>query len=241
MKRKRREGIAKKMKHWLATILNLRVCFAPSRLRVSALLILFIAIGCSPKTSPPPIKGHVVLIRGFQDWYSTGIDELGKELHAAGCDATVFPQSESKAVGESLATSAERPLVLIGFSYGADDVITIARKLAKSDKTVDLLITIDPVTPSRVPANVRLCVNYYQSNGLADAFPWLRGVPLKTDDPLTPLDNFDLRKNRTDLLQSDTSHATIAGHKKLHEEIVWRTVGVVSPAGTLWNSTAPAP
>ncbi len=145
----------------------------------------------------------------------------------------VYPQKESKQVGDSLAASAQRPLVLIGFSYGADDVIRISRRLEKLDKTVDLLITIDPVTPPRVPANVRSSVNYYQSNGLADALPWLRGVALTSDDPSTPLVNADLRKTRKDLLQPDTSHATIAGHAKLHAEIVRQVVGVVAPARTL--------
>jgi hypothetical protein len=79
-------------------------------------------------------------------------------------------------------------------------------------------------------------VNYYQSNGATRRVPWLRGIPLLKDDPSTPLDNFDLRKIRTDLLQPDTSHGTIASHRKLHDEIVRRTVGVMTPARTLSGS-----
>jgi pimeloyl-ACP methyl ester carboxylesterase len=149
----------------------------------------------------------------------------------------VLPQSASGALGDALlARRTDAPLVLIGFSYGADDVLRIARRLSKAKRRVDLLITIDPVTPPRVPANVGACVNYYQSNGAMDLFPWLRGVPLTADREAAAPTNFNLRKHRRDLLQPNTSHATIASHAGLQGEIVQRVVGVVAPAGTLSGS-----
>ena len=72
-----------------------------------------------------------------------------------------------------------QPIVLIGFSYGADDVILIARQLNEKQLPVDLLITIDPVTPAKIPSNVKRCVNFYEPNGIWDIFPWLRGVPVE--------------------------------------------------------------
>jgi hypothetical protein len=200
--------------------------------------VVCLLTGCQsqPKSLAPKPRPHVILIRGFQDWYSTGIDKLADELCANGIDATVYAQADSKSAGDALLAETPHPLVLIGFSYGADDVVRISRRLMKANKTVDLLVAIDPVTPPKVPANVARCVNYYQSNGARDVFPWLRGIPLSKDDPDTPLYNFDLRKDRTDLLQPDTSHATIASHQKLHDEIVARTVGVVRPARTLSGS-----
>ena len=41
------------------------------------------------------------------------------------------------------------PLVLIGFSYGADDAVQVAAKLSRAGIPIDLLLTIDPVTPPR--------------------------------------------------------------------------------------------
>jgi hypothetical protein len=82
--------------------------------------------------------------------------------------------------------------------------------------------SFDPVTPKPVPENVRQCFNYFQSNGVWDFFPWLRGVPLKSDGPA--IHNLNLRVDRQDLLQPDTSHATIAGNPLLHREIVQRVL-----------------
>ena len=200
--------------------------------------LLLNAVGCGTKAQPlPRDDAQVYLLRGYRDWYSTGINDLGRQLQSRGFDAVVLPQSDSGKLGKSLVgRSRSRPLVLIGFSYGANDVIRIARRMAKTGLRVDLLITIDPVTPPRVPANVEACANYYQSNGPADLLPWLRGVPVSCDKNAATPTNFNLRTHRKDLLQADTSHATIAGHEKLHVEIVQRVVGVLAPAGTLSGS-----
>ncbi|HEV7301858.1 MAG TPA: hypothetical protein VGN72_21155 [Tepidisphaeraceae bacterium] len=185
----------------------------------------------------PRDDAQVYLLRGYRDWYSTGINDLGRQLQHRGIDSVVLPQKNSGELGEALlGRDGSQPLVLVGFSYGADDVIRIARRMAKVGKPVDLLITIDPVTPPRLPANVRACVNYYQSNGVADALPWLRGVRLSADRGAVAPINHNLRNDRKDLLQPDTSHATIAGHAKLHDEIVQRVVGVVAPVSTLSGS-----
>ncbi len=196
--------------------------------------MLVILTGCQ---SSPPIypNADVYLIRGHRDWYSTGVDKLGATLSAAHREAVVLPQSMSGRLGDTLANAPTRqkPIVLIGFSYGADDAIRIARRLAKVGQPVDLLITIDPVTPTRVPANVKRCINYYQSNGIADVLPWLRGVPLKAETGKTSLTNFDLRKTRVDLLEPGTSHATISSNEKLHVEIVNETIGVTPAIVTL--------
>jgi pimeloyl-ACP methyl ester carboxylesterase len=122
--------------------------------------------------------------------------------------------------GDNGGTSRE-PLVLIGHSYGADDSIRIARELEKSGIDVDLLILMDPVTPPPVPLNVRACRNYYQSNGAADALPWLRGVAVKpAPEFVGRLDNIDLRRDRTDLLESKTNHFNIEKNEKLHAAII---------------------
>jgi len=163
-------------------------------------------------------RGHVVLVRGFQDWYSTGIDELTHELTLAGIDAHAYPEDRWRDVAEMLAASStDQPLVLIGFSYGADDVVAIAREL---HRPVDLLMAIDPVTPDAVPANVVRCVNFYQSNGPMDMLPWLRGIPLAREGTSSqPLQNIDIRQ-RPDLLEPNTSHATIAANRKVHAAMI---------------------
>jgi hypothetical protein len=165
------------------------------------------------KTAPP----RVCLVRGYLDWYSTGIDELAAELRSRGISAEAFREEQWSQVADALRMHPHSPLVLIGFSYGADDVILISRRLDQAHLPVDLLITIDPVTPSNIPPNVKRCINYYEPNGFWDLFPWLRGVPVACDPGVTA-ENINIRA-RKDLNEPDTSHAKIAGNPKIHREI----------------------
>lgn len=175
----------------------------------------------SPASPPPPA---VILLRGWRDLWSAGIDRLADKLRAEGAEADVFKQSQSGEVGDALLARVkvgrlDGPLVLVGFSFGADDSIRIAARIGEAGQPVDLLVLIDPVTPPPIPPNVRRCVNYYQSNGAWDVFPWLRGVPVEVDatNPQRVV-NVNLR-GRPDLLEPDTAHRTIAGNPQLHAAI----------------------
>jgi hypothetical protein len=194
-------------------------------------LLICCATGCAhhadnviaPQQSTATRHGRVLLVRGFQDWYSTGVDSLASELRTAGVDAQAFPEDRWNDLADEFSKQPmnnHEPLVLIGFSYGADDVVAISRKLGAEGRPVDLLVTIDPVTPGAVPKNVVRCINFFQSNGPMDMLPWLRGIPLARESgSQQPLENIDIR-SRPDLLEPNTSHATIAANRKVHAAIV---------------------
>ena len=189
-----------------------------------ALPLLLLAAGCN-RLSPgdtadlaPPRSVNVILIRGYLDWYSTGIDRLTDSLNKSGFLAEAFREEQWGDLSDQILNSQPHSLILIGFSYGADDVILIARRLNDRHLPVDLLITIDPVTPGRIPTNVKRCVNFFEPNGFWDLFPWLRGVPVNGDPGQTP-QNINIRL-RADLDEPGTSHGTIAGNAKLHRAIL---------------------
>jgi len=198
------------------------------------LLILLLCGGCATTrpgalasvqaTSDADRAGNVYLLRGFIGVFSSGINSLTEKLNAAGVRAHVYQDDQWKALAQTIRrryaeATAREPLVLIGHSYGADDALRIARELEKSGVVVDLLITLDPVTPPRVPKNVRRCRNYFQSNGVADRLPWLRGVPVQasTSDQVM---NIDLRKDRRDLLERDTNHFNIEKNQRVHAAVL---------------------
>ena len=174
-----------------------------------------------------PHPSRVILLRGWRGLYSSGVNDLAAKLRARGVDAIVYRHDQWRDVAAAVPPGAD--VTLVGFSYGADDAIRLADRLGKRGVRVPLLVTIDPVTPPPVPEAVGRCVNYYQSNGVMDVLPWLRGVPVRGPR----VTNFDLRTGRKDLLRPDTSHATIAGHAKLHDEIVRLIVDAPAASGTL--------
>jgi hypothetical protein len=171
----------------------------------------------------------VILIRGWRDLYSDGIDRLADSLRKEGIPAQVYKESQWREVSDILVSRWKEkqlagPIVLIGFSYGADDVIEISRRLSKENRAVRLLVLIDPVTPSGVPY-VRRCVNFYHPNGVWDFFPWLRGVPVEHDTKdhqgsmPSSLENINVRE-RAELNSSDMGHNTIAGNESIHAAII---------------------
>jgi pimeloyl-ACP methyl ester carboxylesterase len=179
----------------------------------------------SPSAANSTRAGNVYLIRGWRDLWSGGIDNLAAKLRHEGLHAETYRAAQwhelAATIDQNLRSSRE-PLVLIGFSYGADDAIEVSKRL---HRPIDLLIAIDPVTPPSVPANVKLCYDFYETNGFWDIFPWLRGIPLKSDAP-AQLININLRKTRPDLIEPNTAHSNIAANPKLHREIIERVLEV---------------
>jgi len=107
---------------------------------------------------------------------------------------------------------------------------------------VDCLITVDATTPPAVPKNVRVCYNYFQSNG-TDFIPMFRGIPLHPDpNAHVKIVNVDLRKDRTDLLEEHTNHINIDKNVKLHQVVV-NDVLEICPMRNIWlarhNGLAP--
>ncbi len=208
------------------------------------------ATGCATKTMKPgslarvqptsdkPRAGNAYLLRGFIGVFSAGVDRLTQQINETGIRAHVYQDDQWAALARTIRREYEgksdaEPLVLIGHSYGADDVIRIARELDEANVRVDLLVTLDPVTPPPVPKNVRHAVNIYQSNGVWDALPFLRGVPVQhASASATRVENFDIRTDRRDLLGRDTDHFNIEKNHKVHEEVVGYVLMTCPPRRT---------
>jgi len=200
------------------------------------LLILLVGSGCSglqrgnvhavTPVSKAPRAGNAYLLRGFIGIFSTGIDNLGGEIKRSGVNAMVFQDDQWSSLAGTIRKKyanapQSEPLVLIGHSYGADDVVRIARELKRDNITVDLLVTLDPVTPPTIPSNVKRCINIYQSNGVWDTLPWLRGVPVEAPkNSPTQLANYNVRIDRTDLYEPGVDHFNIEKKKKVHQEVI---------------------
>lgn len=196
------------------------------------------AVGCSSDSmkngdlariqvfSDQPRAGNVYLLRGFIGIWSTGIDALGTEINKSGVRATVYRNEQWREVTEAVLTKYRgqtdtEPLVFVAHSWGADHVLELASQLEEAHIPVDLIVTLDPVTPPDVPKNVKYCYNIYQPHGLWDTIPFFRGVPL-TQAPGSQgiLQNVNIRKERTDLLEANTDHYNIEKNQKIHREVI---------------------
>jgi pimeloyl-ACP methyl ester carboxylesterase len=192
--------------------------------------------------SDKPLAGNVYLLRGLIGIWSHGIDELSDTISAEGIRASVYRQSQASRLAEAIIAryggeGPHEPLVLIGHSLGADEALRIARRLAEHEIPVDLVVTLDPVYPPRVPGNVRLVYNIYQS-GLLDRLPLFRGVALSVADPgQQNLQNVNIRVDRRDLLEASTDHFSIEQNPRIHAEVI-RKLHEFCPPRETWLAEA---
>jgi len=199
------------------------------------------------RVSDQPRAGNAYLLRGFIGIFSEGIDHLSGQINQAGVRAQVYQDDQWAALARTIARQYQgkrdaEPLILIGHSYGADDVVRIARELDAANVPVDLLVTLDPVTPPPVPKNVRHALNIYQSNGARDALPFLRGVPVKPVASFAGrLDNFDIKKDRRDLLEPGTDHFNIEKKGAVQEEVLGHVLMTCPPRQTWLAARGPLP
>ena len=187
--------------------------------------------------------GSVYLLRGWIGIFSTGIDELGKQVDTAGVHSEVYQEVQWSSLADAMIAKYEadknhEPIVIIGHSYGADDAILITRKLAEHNIKVDLVITLDPVTPRKVPSNINLVYNLYQSSAL-DGLPFLRGIPLTAETPgPVALRNMNIRTDRKDLLEPGLDHFNIEKKEKIHTDVLAQVLKVCQPRST-WAMSHP--
>ena len=218
----------------------------PTTLIALGIFCALLACGCSAMTpgdvarvqptSDQPYAGNVYLLRGFIGIWSFGINDIGKKIKEAGIRESVYQEDQWGEVCKAIIAkyennSSHEPLIIIGHSYGADDALKMAKKLQQHNINVDLIITLDPVTPPKVPTNVRLCYNIYQP-GLLDMLPFFRGVKLEAEAEGN-LQNVNIRGERRDLLEPNTDHFNIEKNKLIHAEIV-KKVKEFCPPRAAW-------
>jgi hypothetical protein len=120
---------------------------------------------------------RVYLMRGWFGVFSTGLDTLAEELRSDGIKAETVGHLAWKTTVSNIikdhAAGKSGPLVLVGHSQGANNVIDMARLLQRENIPVDLLVTLAPAGQDPIPGNVVQAINYYNSPG------W--GAPVTAD------------------------------------------------------------
>lgn len=166
------------------------------------------------------VEPRVIMLRGWFGVFSTGLDGLSDELKSKGINAVVaghlYWSTALAEIEKERAAGKYRPIVLIGHSQGANNVIDISRSLQQKNIPVDLVITLAPFLQYPMPNNVVRAVNFYQSPG------W--GAPIAGEANFHgKIVNINMKDDPTVL------HINIDKSPKVHAEIV-REILAVSQA-----------
>jgi hypothetical protein len=165
--------------------------------RLSGLLLLALCAGCCTagpilSTSQP----NVVIFRGLAGYYPT-CSEFEDELADEGICPTVALPGAYCAVTERIVAARNNgrlqgPLVIVGYSLGADKALLAARRLGARGITVDKLVLLEAGVHGCVPGNVRECINIYKPQP-TDFIPWFRGCAVTAESSATQLLNYNVR------------------------------------------------
>ena len=128
-------------------------------------------------SSATKAETQVYLLRGWFGVFSTGLDNLAAELRSRGIKAETVGHLAWRTTASKIikyhASGKSDPLILVGHSQGANNVIDMARLLERENISVDLLVTLAPAMQDPIPGNVVRAINYYNSPG------W--GAPVTAD------------------------------------------------------------
>src|SRR6266851_770045 len=115
------------------------------RLGASCLAVAITLLWCNGALGAEP---RVLLLRGWFGVFSTGMDSLADELRVKGINAKVAGHLHWATAVEVILRErpADKtgPLVLVGHSQGANNVIDMARALEPHHVAVDLVVTLAP-------------------------------------------------------------------------------------------------
>lgn len=173
--------------------------------------------------------GEVHTMRGGLGIFSIGMNQLQTEV----TKRFKVPASSSMwynagNVSRSIITyhythNSQRPVILVGHSLGANEQIKVARNLGKVGIPVALLVTVDAVSPTYVPSNVKYVLNIYKPGFV----PMFSGRILNADNPhKTQIENLNVNT----LKGIQVNHFTLDKDKQLQARILNRIDKVLKDA-----------
>jgi hypothetical protein len=177
-----------------------------SFLRVAALLTALTAFSGNAQAG-----GHIYLLRGLANVFSTGLDSLRDELEKRGYSATVHSTGEAESLGleaARLQKSGKGPIIIIGHSIGANSAISMAETMKDQGASVALIITFGPTLDMLVPSNVSRVINYYQTGAIVS------GTAKKGKGFHGSIANIDVSS------ATDINHFNIEKIERLHAKVI---------------------
>jgi hypothetical protein len=196
---------------------------ASRMLPVLALTFLVLGLAITPSVAQAAqaaatSKVHIYLIRGGLNVFSLGMDEIAAKLQRLGIHATVHNHLVWPLLAEEAAAEYKsgrvRTIILVGHSWGAGAVTSMAAHLGVLGVPVKLAIGLDPSSHAAVSGNVGRYINYYISDGIGEAIdrsPQFHGK----------LENVDVTKlPKMPDIRSIVGHFTLDKNQALQDRVI---------------------
>lgn len=153
----------------------------------------------SPKKNKPQSlsskRGEVHTMRGGLGIFSIGMnlirDKVSEKYHIPSHSTMWYNAGavSSSIIERYYKEKEHQPIILVGHSLGANEQIKVARNLNAAGVPVALLVTVDAVSQTIVPPNVKEVLNIYKPGFV----PMFSGLKLRAVNPqLTKIDNVNV-------------------------------------------------
>jgi pimeloyl-ACP methyl ester carboxylesterase len=202
--------------------------------RALAMLLAVCLTGC---VSPGPIgsanRPNVIVMRGTGGYFPNLAEFEERLLLEGTCPTVAYPDAEG-AIAERIVGGRNQgrwtgPLVIVGYSAGANAALSLSDRLGARGIEVDKLVLVEATESRRVPQNVHSCLNIYKSQPWGEYVPFLVGRPLEAAGAPTDLVNYDVREYNDGRFDWE-NHLTLAANPHVQDLIIDEVVEAIHPA-----------
>ena len=207
---------------------------------------LLLAISCAGCYSTGPIgstsRPNVIVLRGAAGYFPNLTAFEDRLLDEGVCPTVAYPNAYAtiaeRLIGGRNRGRLEGPVVIVGYSAGANAAISLSRRLGERGIDVDKLVLLEATTSERVPGNVRVCFNIYKAQPWYDLYPAFGGIPVSRESVATTLENYNVRDFNDGRFDWE-NHLTLAANPDIQDLMLDEVLLAFEPAAEAATGEAP--
>ncbi len=201
--------------------------FAGWWVRWLRLVVPLAVVCCAGCYTPGPIlsssRPNVIVFRGTAGYFPN-LAEFEDRLAEEGlCPTVAFPDAHAKVAERVVAARnigrLNGPLIVVGYSKGAGAALQFSRLMDQRHIDVDKLVLLEVGEESRVPANVRECINIYKPEPWNRFIPYFTGYPVIADSAESVVRNYNVRDYNDGRYEWD-SHVTLTANPYIQDLMI---------------------
>lgn len=192
-------------------------------------LVLLLLVGCCAGcyTTQGPIlsttQPNVIVFRGKGGYFPQLAEFEESLLEEGACPTVAYPEAHRRIAERVIAARntgrLQGPLVIVGYSSGADKALSVSRQLAQRGIPVDKLVLLEAPPGGRVSGNVRECVNIYKPQPWSKVFPYFSGSQVMAESSATQLVNYNVREFNDGRYDGD-DHFTLTANPFIQDMMI---------------------
>jgi pimeloyl-ACP methyl ester carboxylesterase len=125
--------------------------------------------------TPPPggyKRGRIIILRGLQNIWSRGMDQLAKKFEAQGVKSVIldnhvrWQKIANDAIADYKKNKDITPIIIIGHSLGGDAALVMSNWMVQNGVPVRLIVVFDAVADTHpLEGGIQEVINFYKPHG----------------------------------------------------------------------------